>query len=251
MSDSLRPHGLQHARLACPSPTPRVYSNSCPLHRWCHPTISSSVVPFSHLQSFRGSGSFPMSQFFCIRWPKYRSFSSVSGLISFRIDWLDLLAVQGTLKSLLHSVQFSRSVVSDSLWPHELQHARPPCPSPTPGVYPNSCPLSWWCHPAISSSVVPFSSCPQFLPASGSFPMSQLFTWGGQSIRVSASASVLPMNTQDWSPLGWTDWISLQSKGLSTSPTPQFKSINSSVLSFLYSPTLTSIHDHWKNHSLD
>ena len=90
-----------------------------------------------------------------------------------------------------------------------------PCPLPTPGVHPNSCPLSRWCHPAISSSVVPFSSCPQSLPASGSFPMSQLFTWGGQSIGVSASTSVLPMNTQDWSPLGWTGWISLQSKGLS------------------------------------
>ena len=97
------------------------------------------------------------------------------------------------------SVQFSHSVVSDSLQPHESQHARPPCPSPTPGVYSNWCPLSRWCHPAISSSVVPFSSCPQSLPASGSFPMSQLLAWGGQSIRVSASASVLPMNTQDWS----------------------------------------------------
>ena len=112
------------------------------------------------------------------------------------------------------SVQFSRSVVSDSLRPHGLQHARPPCPSPTPRVYPNSCTLSRWCHPTISSSVIPFSSCPQSLPASGSFPMSQLFALGGQSIRVSASASVLPMNIQDWSPLGWTGWISLQSKGL-------------------------------------
>ena len=113
------------------------------------------------------------------------------------------------------SVQFSRSVGSDSLQPHESQHTRPPCPSQTPGVYSNLCPLSWWCHSAISSSVIPFSSCPQSLPASGSFPMSQLFTWGGQSTGVSASALVLPMNTQDWSPLGWTGWISLQSKGLS------------------------------------
>ena len=113
------------------------------------------------------------------------------------------------------SVQFSHSVMSDSLQPHESQYARPPCPSPTPGVYPNSCPSSRWCHPAISSSVVPFFSCPQSLPASGSFPMSQLFTSGGQSIGVSALASVLPMNTQDWCPLGWTGWISLQSKGLS------------------------------------
>ena len=113
------------------------------------------------------------------------------------------------------SVQFSRSVVSNSLRPHELQHARPPCPSPTPGVHSNSCPSSRWCHLAISSSVVPFSCCPQSLPASGSFPMSQCFAWGGQSIGVSALASVLPMNTQDWYPLGWTGWISLQSKGLS------------------------------------
>ena len=113
------------------------------------------------------------------------------------------------------SVQFSRLVVSDSLWPHELQHARPPCPSPTPGVHTNPCLLSWWCHPTISSSVVPFSSCPQSFPAPGSFPMSQLFAWGDQSIGVSVSASVLPVNTQDWSPLGWTGWISLKSKGLS------------------------------------
>ena len=108
------------------------------------------------------------------------------------------------------SVQFSHSVISDSLWPHELQHARPPCPSQTPGVYPNSCPLCWWCHPTISSSVVPFSSCPQSFLASGSFQMSQLFTSGGQT-----STSVLLMNTQDWSPSEWTGWISLQSKGLS------------------------------------
>ena len=114
-------------------------------------------------------------------------------------------------------VQFSSVAQScpTSLRPHEPQDVRPPCPSPTPGVYRNSCPLSWWCHPTISSSVVPFSSCPQSLPASESFPMSQLFASGGQSIRVSASASVLPMNTQDWSPLEWTGWISLQSKGLS------------------------------------
>ena len=112
------------------------------------------------------------------------------------------------------SFQFSHSVVSNSLWPHEPQHARPPCPSPTPGVHSDSCASSRWCHPAISSSVIPFSSCPQSLPASESFPMSQLFAWGDQSIGVSALASVLPMNTQDWSPLGWTCWISLQSMGL-------------------------------------
>ena len=152
----------------------------------------------------------------------------------------------------IHSVQFRRSVVSDSLRPHESQHARPPCPSQTPGVYSNSCPWCRWCHPAISSSVIPFSSCPQSLPASGYFPMSQLFAWGGQSTGVSALASVLPMNTQDWAPLGWTGWISLKSKDFQeSSPTPQFKSINSSALSLLHSPTLTSIRDHWKNHSLD
>ena len=118
-------------------------------------------------------------------------------------------------QALGHSVQFSHSVVSDSSQPHESQHSRPPCPSPTPGVHSNSYPSSWWCHPAISSSVVPFSSYPQSLLESGSFPMSQPFTWGGQSTGVSASASILPMNTQDWSPLGWTGWIFLQSKGLS------------------------------------
>ena len=113
------------------------------------------------------------------------------------------------------SVQFSHSVLSESLWPHEPQHASPLCPSPTPRVHPNPCPFSRWCHPAISSSVILFSTCPQSFPASGCFQMSQLFTWGGQSIGVSASTSVLPMNTQDWSPLGWTGWLSLQSKGLS------------------------------------
>ena len=111
--------------------------------------------------------------------------------------------------------QFSCSVMSDSLQPNEPQHARPPCPSPTPKVHPNPCPLSQWCHPTISSSVIPFSSCPQSFPASGSFQMSQLFASGGQSIGISASTSVLAMNTQDWSPLGWAGWISLQSKGLS------------------------------------
>ena len=121
-----------------------------------------------------------------------------------------------TIATLLIGYEYeSCSVVSDSLWPHGLQHTRPPCPSPTPGVYPNSYPLSWWCHPTISSSVVPFFSRLQSFPASGSFQMSQLFTSGGQSIGVSASTSVLPMNTQDWSPLGCTGWISLQSKGLS------------------------------------
>ena len=173
----------------------------------------------------------------------------------FQLMWHYQLSYEDQFKlkiSFLQSVQFSCSVVSDSLWPHELQHARPPCLTPTPGVHSNSCASSRWCHPAISSSVIPFFSCPQSLPASGSFPMSQLFTWGGQSIGVSASASVLPVNTQDWSPLGWTDWISLQSKGLAwVFSHTTVQSINSSVFSFLHSLTLTSIHDHWKNHSLD
>ena len=118
-------------------------------------------------------------------------------------------------KLCISSVQLSHSVVSNSLRPHKSQHTRPPCPSPTPRVYSNPCASSRWCHLAISSSVIPFSSCPQSLPASGSFPMSQHFAWGGQSNEVSASASVPPMNTQGWSPSGWTGWISLQSKGLS------------------------------------
>ena len=114
----------------------------------------------------------------------------------------------------MKSESVSCLIMSDSLWPHESQLTRPPCPSPTPRVHPNSCPSSWLCHPAISSSVIPFFSCPQSLPTSESFPMSQLFAWGGQSIGVSASATFLPMNTQDWSPFEWIGWISLQSKGL-------------------------------------
>ena len=142
-------------------------------------------------------------------------------------------------------IQFSHSVVSSCLQPHEPQHTRLPCPSPTPGVYPNSCPLSQWCHPTISSSVVPFSSCSQSFPASRSFQRSQHSTSGGQSIGVSASTSVLPMNTQDWSPLGWTGWISLQSKGFSRVFNTTVQKHQFSALSFLHSPTLTSIHDHW------
>ena len=142
--------------------------------------------------------------------------------------------------------------MSDSLWSHESQNVRPPCPSPTLGVYSNLCLSNRWCHSAVSSSVIPFSSSPQSLPASGSFPVSQLFPSDGRSIGVSASASVLPMNTQDWSPLEWmigSLWSPRNSQ--ESSSTPQFKSINSSALSFLHSPTLTSIRDHWKNHSLD
>ena len=152
----------------------------------------------------------------------------------------------------LASVQFSCSVMSDSLWPHGLQHARLPCPTPTPGACSNSFPLSWWCHPTISSSVVHFSSCLQSFPASGSFQMSHFFASGGLSIGVSALASVLPMNIQDWFPLGWMGLISLQSKGLSrVFYSTTIESISSLVLSLLYDPTLTSIHDSGKNHSFD
>ena len=150
------------------------------------------------------------------------------------------------------SVQLSLSVMSDSLRTHGLQHARPPCPSPTPEVYSDSCPFSQWCYPTISSCVVPFSSHLQSFPASGSFQMSRFIASGGQSIGVSASASFLPMNIQD-------DFVSDELVGSPCSPrdsqefspTPQFKSINSLALSFLYSPILTSIHDYWKNHSFD
>ena len=163
-----------------------------------------------------------------------------------------LSLINQVLAILAQLLLFSRSVMSNSLKPRGLQHARPPCSSPTPRVYSDSCPLSRWCHSTISSSVVAFSSCLQSLPASGSFQMSQFFASGGQSIGVSASASGLPMSIQYWFPLGWTGWISLQSKGLSrvfsntTVQKHQFL-----VLSFLYSTTLTFIHDYWKNHSLD
>ena len=136
-----------------------------------------------------------------------------NGKIKYLIDKYQFLKYTSVSFNL---VQFSRSVLSDC-WPHEQQHARSPCPSPTPRIYPNPCPLSHWCHPTISPSVIPFSYCLQSFPSSGSFQMSQLFASGGQSIGILASASVLPMNTQDWSPLGWTGWISLQSKGLSKS----------------------------------
>ena len=134
---------------------------------------------------------------------------------------------------------------------HGLQHARPPCPSPVPRVHTNLCPSSWWCYPTTLSSVVPFSSCLPSFPASGSFQMSQLFASGGQCNGVSGSTSVLPMNTMDWSPLGWAGSPCSPRDSQESSPTPQLKTINSSAPSFLHSPTLTSIHDQWKNHSLD
>ena len=191
-------------------------------------------------------------------WVQFSSVQLISRVLLFVTPWTAVCQASLPSPTPGISVQFSpfqfrRSVMSDSLRSHGLQHARIPCPSQIPGVYSNSCPLSRWYHPAISSSVVPFSPCPQPLQTSGSFPMSQFFTGGGQSIGASASASVLPMNTKDLFPSGWTDWISLQYKGLSrvfyntTVQKHQFFL----VLSFLHSPTLTSIHDHCKIHSLD
>ena len=160
--------------------------------------LITGFVPIQYLKvSFKSrtllsfSLSLPVSfPKYCLVWNPYKSniFSGFTQILK-----------------IIHSVQFSHSVVSNPLWPHESQLARPPCPSPSPGVHSNSCPSSWWCHPAISSSVIPFSSCPQSLPASESFPMTQLFTWGGQSTGVSALASFLPKNTQGWSPLEWTE----------------------------------------------
>ena len=145
------------------------------------------------------------------KWSLEKEMSIHSSILAWEMPWRE----EPCRLQSLSSVQFSCSVVSDSLQPHEPQHARPPCPSPTARVHPIPCPLCQWCHPTISSFVVPFSSCPQSFPASGSFQVSQLFASGGQTIGVSASTSDLPMNTQDWSPLEWTGWISLQSRGLS------------------------------------
>ena len=150
-----------------------------------------------------------------------------------------------------YSVQFSSTVVSNSLWPHGLQHTKFPCPSLAPRACSNSCPPSRWCHPTISSTVVPFSSCLQSFPTSGSFPMSWFFPSGGQQMGASASSLVLPMNIQDWFPLGLTGSPCSPRDYQESSPTPQFKSISFSALSLLYGPTLTSIHDYWKNHSFD
>ena len=169
---------------------------------------------------------------------------SRTALLTVTKSWGEQILISRWMHKCGLYIQFSRLVVSDSLWPHGLQHARLLCSSPTPGAYSNSCPLSLWCHPTISSSIIPFS-CLQSLTASGSFQMSEFFASDGQNIGCSASASVLPMNIQDWFPLGWTSWISLQSKGLSR--VLQHHSSKASilfVLSFLYSPTLTPIHDY-------
>ena len=167
------------------------------------------------------------------------------------LNWLQWEGLRKLLRFKLR-VQLSCSVLSNSLGPYGLQHTRLPSLSITNSwSLLNSCPSIRWCHPTISASVVPFSSCLQLFPALGSFPMSWFFTSGGQSIGASASASVLPMNIQDWFPLGLTGSTCSPRDSQESSPTPQLKSINSSVLSFLYSPTLTSIHDHWKNHNFD
>ena len=215
------------------------------------PTLSSTSPSscFLHMWPWRGKSDRSET---CFSWPLY----SIWCFVYFLSLDVSLSLASGIVPiptfSVFSSVQFSRSVVSSSLWPHESQHARPPCPSPTPGVHSDSHPSSQWCHPAISSSVVPFSSCPQSLPASESLPMSQLFAWGGQSTGVSALASFPPKKSQGWSPSEWTGWISLQSKGLSrVFSNTTVQKHQSSALSLLHSPTLTSIHDHRKNHSLD
>ena len=231
MSNSSRLNGLQHARFSCPSLSPRVCPNSCPLSRWCHPTISSSVALFSCFQSSPASGSFPMSLFLTSGGHTIGASTSVvpmniqgwfplglTGLISLlsnrfsrvfsntTIHKPEFFGTQPSLWSsshihtgLLENHQFS-SVAQpyQTLWPHGLEHTRLPCPSPTPRACSNSCPSdSRWCNPTTSSSVIPFS-CLQSFPALGSFPVSQFFSSGDQSIKASASASVLPMNIQDW-----------------------------------------------------
>ena len=183
---------------------------------------------------------------FCLTRLLFVFFSFIFSVF-FSENWITLLS---TYLFFAGSLAIVSSVTQSflSLRPHGLQHARLPCPSPTPRAWSNSCPLSWWCHPTISSSVVPFSSCLQSFPASGSFPVSQFFTSGGQSIGASASASIVPLNIQDWYPLWLTGWISSQSKGLSrifSNTTVQ------KHRSFLYSLTLTSIHDYWKNYNFD
>ena len=251
------------------------------MSEWFYLTISATIISCC-LQSFSASGSFPVSWLFESCGQSIGTSSSASvlpmniqgwfplgltGFISLQSKGLSRVFSSTTVQkhhffggqpslwsnSHIHtwllekpSVQFSCSVTSDSLQPHGLQHTRPPCPSPTPRVYSNSCPLSQWCHSTISSSVILFSSHLQSFPASGSFQMSQFFASGGQSYEVSASASVLPLYIQDWFPLGWTAWLSLHfpRDSQESFTTPQFKSINFSVLSFLHSPSLTSIHDY-------
>ena len=193
----------------------KIYSNSSSLN-WTfltHIVFDNQFQDNSIFQLERGSAA--NSSFFTVTQSGSEIFLVLGSprilVTSYRHSTIPCQETLSLCEWIFNSVQFSHLVVSDSLCPHGLQHARLPCPSPTPGVHSNSYPLSRWCHPTISYSVVPFSSCPQSFPASGSFPVSQFFTTGGQSIGVSASASVLPVNIQDWFPLGWTGWISLQS----------------------------------------
>ena len=238
MSNSVRPHRQQPTRFC---------------HSWDSPAKNTGVVCWVLFQFMKGKRESEVAQScptLCDSMDCSSPGSSVHGIFQARVlEWVAIALSDGLLiltsifevlkiyllnpqsmhgthkhnvelnkpeAKIISSVQFGCSVLSDSLRPHESQHARPPCPSPTPGAYSNSYPSSQWCHPAISSTVAHFSYCPQTLPGSGYFRTSQLFTWGGQSTGVSASASVLPINTQDWSPLGWTGWLSLQSKRVST-----------------------------------
>ena len=257
MSDSLRPHGLYSP---WNSPGQNTGVGSLSLLQGIFPTQGSNPgLPHCrwllYQLSHKGSPgilewvAYPFSR--GSSWSRNRTgVSCIAG--GFSTNWAMREAPESLDKNGLSSVQLSCSVLSDSLRSHESQHARPPCPSPTPGVHSNSRPSSQWCHPAISSSVVPFSSCQHSLPASESFPMSQLLTWGDQSTGVSALASFLPKNTQDWSPLEWTGWIFLQSKGLSrvfSNTTVQKHQFFGAQLSSQSNSYI--IHDHWKNHSLD
>ena len=211
---------LSHTRLICPPLSPRIYSDSCPISQWGYLTMSASDVPFSFcLQSFQASESFPMSRLFIMR--QSIGASPLASVLPMTIQGWFPLGLTDLIS--LQSQGFSRVfLVVDQLLSHVELFVTPgtaahwfPCPSPSPEACSNSCPLSQWCHPAILSSVIPFSSCFQSFPASGSFPMSWLFTSGCQSIGTSSSASVLPMNIQSWFPLGLTGLISLQYKGLS------------------------------------
>ena len=193
------------------------------------------AVSVAHSGYTEGKMKTPRTLFSVTLWnPKYLSRLTYTCFTVSCVSFYNLFRILIRQKEYFSSVQFSHPVVSNSLRPHESQNTRLPCPSPIPGVYSNSYPSSWWCHPTMSSSVVPFSSCSLSIPASGSFPMSQLFSWGGQSIGVSTSASVLPMNTQDWSPFGWTGWNSFQSTRLSrgfSNPTVQKHQIFGTQLS--------------------
>ena len=252
MSDSLWPRGLQHATPPCPSAMPEVHPNSCPLCQWCHPTIyplSSPSPPALNLsqhwvfsnESASGGQSIGVSALTSgpLQWtPMFRGSISCHSILFFF----------GPVSTILNCFRCSVAKSYLTLLPHGLQHTMLSCHSPSPEVSSNSCPLNWWCHPTTSSSVTHFSSQSQSFPAMVYFPMSQLFILGGQIIGALASASVLPINIQGWFPFRLTGLIFLHSKGLSRA-----LSINFLIFSLLYldGPTLTSIHDHWKNYSFD